>query len=83
MTKEAIWLMLHKRVICATTKVKRIAYVGSSLPFVPWPKIEKPGSRLSRARAWSSLADPMTPIKDEKNDVANSPRRTSTPDRLV
>ena len=60
-----------------------IAYVGSSCCLVPWPKIWNPGSRSSLARAWRSFADPITPIKDEKNAVANSPNNINMPEILV
>lgn len=60
-----------------------IAYVGSSDFDVPWPKIESPGSKWSRASACSSFADPVTPIKTENEDVANSPSRMMTPEILV
>ena len=63
--------------------VMRIAYVGSSPFFVPWPNIMNPGRRLSLESACNSLADPMTPINVEKNELANSPARITTPEILV
>lgn len=70
-------------VIWATMKVRMMAITGSSFFFVPLPKIDKPGSKLSRATACRSFAAPISPIRDEKNDVANSPSKIRGADRLV
>src|SRR5712664_3651821 len=80
---EAIRLISNSIVTWATTKVRIIAYTGSSLFVLPPLKKESPGTKLSRAMAWSSFAEPMTPIREEKKDDANSPRRTTTLDILV
>jgi hypothetical protein len=38
---------------------------------------------LSLARAWSSFADPITPMRAEKKDVANSPSSIIIPEMLT
>lgn len=38
---------------------------------------------INLAKAWRDLADPITPIKAEKNDVANSPSKIKSPEIFV
>lgn len=52
-----------------------IARIGSSDLFVPMPKIEIPGKRLSLANACMSFAEPIRPMRAEKNVVATSPAK--------
>jgi len=59
------------------------ANMGSSAFFVPWPNMDNPGMRWSRASACNSFADPITPISTEKSDVASSPIRMMIPDKFV
>ena len=60
-----------------------MARIGSSAFLVPRPKIERPGSSRSRARACSSFAAPMTPMRVEKKVTAHSPAKMIRGDRLV
>lgn len=60
-----------------------MARIGSSFFLVPLPKIDRPGSSLSFARAWKSLADPIIPIKAEKKVTAHSPASMIGEDKFV
>ena len=79
----AMVLTSANKVNCARRKVKRIPIVGSSLSKLPCPNIDSPGKMLSRASACKDFADPMTPMRAEKNEVANSPIKIKCGEILI
>lgn len=81
--RVAIWFRSASSATWAMAYVRNMARIGSSFLCVPLPNTDRPGSSLSRARAWNSLAEPMMPIKAEKKVTAHSPARMTGGDMLV